>query len=598
MKIKYIYFLIIIFIASSYNGAAAENLQTLNKLSLEKGKKSHFKLSKAKSRYKNGDYNGALRIYRDIYPNNSDDAKLNFLIGKCEVQLTNMEDAIRYLRKAQALKSKMDDEIHFLVGEAYQYLGKIDSAILEYNTYKSTLKPSQFESDPVFSLLNQAKTAQNLMAHPVNVTITNLGSDVNSEYDDGMPAITADGKTLIFTSRRPDTKGGGIDPNTGQYFDDIYSSTWNDDTKKWSVSAPVEGDLNTPGHDAILGISPDGNTIFVYRNIEKVTGSGDIYFSTKKPDGKWATPRAMPKPINSTYFEGSCSLSPDGNMLYFVSERKGGYGNADIWKSKRIGKDQWSKPVNLGPVVNTEGDEMSVFMHPDGKTLFFSSNGHNTMGGYDIFMTQMKPDSSWTEPVNLGYPINTTKDEKSFTMTADGKKAYITSTKDNGFGGADIYEIDMSKYAFPIRIKGQEQEQEKSQTTPVQTPAAVQTQNHVKTQATTTQTQSPETPTNSAIAIDTNLSILKGSVIESSSAQQVDAEISIKDIVSGKVVKIFTNESGDYFVTLKGNKAYEISVDKAGYKKFTLNITLPFDKEKIFTLTKLIVLEKLPEEKK
>ena len=295
------------------------------------------------------------------------------------------------------------------------------------------------------------------MAHPVNVKIKNLGHDINSEYDDGEPQITADGKTIYFTSRRPDTKGGGIDPNTGQYYDDIYSSAWNDEANKWNPAVNVD-ELNTAGHDAVLGISPDGNTIFVYRNVPKVTGSGDIYFSTKKADGKWQPPKPMPKPINSSFFEGSCSLTPDGNYLYFVSERNGGYGNGDIWRSKRIGKGQWGKPVNLGPTVNTIGDEMSVFMYPDGKTLFFSSNGHNTMGGYDIFMTQMKADSSWTEPINLGYPINTTKDEKTFTMTADGKKAYITSNKDNGLGGYDIYEVDMSNYVYPLRIEGQERE--------------------------------------------------------------------------------------------------------------------------------------------
>ena len=288
MKKKLIYFIILVFVAFSFNDLSAGRYNSSVKLSVEKGKKKAFKRIKAYFRYKDGDYNGALRIYREIYDGDKDDAKLNFLIGKCYVALQNIDQAISFLQKAKQLKPDVDKNLHFLFGEAYQYLGKLDSSIIEFNAYKSTLNASQLKNNPVVDMLDQAETAKNLMSHPVNVKIKNLGPDVNSEYDDGAPQITADGKTIFFTSRRPDTDGGGIDPNTGQYYDDIYSSTWNEESNKWNPSAPVQGDLNTPGHDAILGISPDGNTIFVYRNIPKVTGSGDIYFSTKKADGKWA----------------------------------------------------------------------------------------------------------------------------------------------------------------------------------------------------------------------------------------------------------------------------------------------------------------------
>jgi Tol biopolymer transport system component len=536
---------------------ATESKNDTTKSTVKSGKKRPFKKMKAYFRYRDGDYNGALRIYREIYVKDKNDAKLDFLIGKCDVTLQNMDQAVSFLSSAKRINPFVNKSLDFLLGEAYQYLGKLDSAIFEYNAYKSTLSSGQLMKDPVNELFNQVETAKDLMAHPVNVKIKNLGHNVNSEYDDGEPQVTADGKTIYFTSRRPDTKGGGIDPNTGLYYDDIYSSTWNDDANDWNPAVNVD-ELNTAGQDAVLGISADGNTIFVYKNVPKVTGSGDIYISTKKADGKWQIPKPLPKPINSSFFEGSCSLSPDGNYLYFVSERNGGYGNGDIWRSKRIGKNAWGKPVNLGPTINTEGDEMSVFLYPDGKTLFFSSNGHNTMGGYDIFMSQMKDDSSWTTPVNLGYPINTTKDEKTFTMTADGKKAYITSNKDGGLGGYDIYEVDMSKYVYPIKIEGQEHG-------------------------------------NNAPTVETDLSILKGSVIESSAAQQIEAEILIKDVLTSGVTRLYTNETGDYFMTLKGGRDYEIIVDKPGYKKYSETVSLPVDKDKTATLVKLIILEKLPD---
>jgi Tol biopolymer transport system component len=559
MKKIFFCFVIFTFFVSSFNDVTAEKYNDPAKVSKPKSKQMLMRL-KAYFRYREGNYYGALRVYRFVYEFNKTDAKINFLIGKCNVQLQNMEEAIPYLLKTKKLKPDFDKEVDFLLGEAYQYTGDLDSAIYEFNIYKLSLKPRQLKKDAVVDLLNQTVTAKMLIEHPVNVKIKNLGFNINSEFDDAMPSITADGKTLIFTSRRADTKGGGIDPNTGQYYDDIYMATWNDEKGTWNTAESVEGDLNTAGHDACLSISPDGNTIFVYRNIPKVTGSGDIYYSTKRADGKWNTPKTIGKPVNSSYFESSACLSPDGNTLYFVSERKGGYGNGDIWKSKKIGKNLWGDPVNLGPVINTEEDELGVFMHPDGKTLFFTSKGHNTMGGYDIFMSQMKSDSSWTEPVNLGYPINSTKDEISFVMSADSKTAYISSRKDGGLGGADIYEIDMSNYTFLLKIEGQE----------VTTPK-----------------------------VQTGLSILKGSIIESNAAQQVEAEIFIKDAATGKeVTKLFTNETGDFFVTLKGDKEYEISIEKPGYKKYSEKVLLPFDQSKINTLVKLIILEKLPEEKK
>jgi Tol biopolymer transport system component len=550
--------LLLMFLGGSVSNILALNTKSNHATELQ-GKKN-FKRVKAYFRYRDEDYNGALRIYRDIYKGNEKDAKLNLMIGKCNLMLQNMDQALLYLKIARKIDPSVNKDLPFYMGQAYQYLGKLDSAIIEYKTYTTSLSVAQLKNNPVVELLSQAVTAKEQMEHPVDVTIKNLGSDINSEFDDGIPSVTADGKTLIFTSRRPDTKGSGIDPNTGLYYDDIYMATWNTEKGTWNPAEGVEGDLNTAGHDACTSISPDGNTIFVYRNIPKVTGSGDIYYSTKKTDGRWSNPKSIGKPVNSTFFESSACISPDGNTLYFVSERNGGYGNADIWKSIKIGKNLWSKPENLGNVVNTEDDELGVFIHPDGKTLFFSSKGHKTMGGYDIFMTQMKPDSSWSVPVNLGYPINTTKNDNFFVMTADGKTAYITSNKDGGLGGADLYVINMSKYKFPLKIEGQE---------------------------------------NVTAVVESKISILKGSVLESSAAQKVDANVIIKDPVSGKVITtIQTNEAGDYFVTLTGDKEYEIIINKEGYKPYDEKIMLPAEANKTYSLVKLIVLEKLPEEKK
>jgi len=523
---------------------------------------------KAWNRYKEGDYHGALRIYRLIYDKNKNDSRINYRIGLCHFALQDMENALVYLDKAVELgiKSRKKKDIpprnvHFVLGQAHHYLGDIDKALYHYGIYQRALKGHKLRTDPVNELMAQCSTAIKMMANPVNVKIMNLGSAINSEYDDGAPSITADGKTLIFTSRRPDTKGGGIDPNTGNYYDDIYISNWNEEKRKWSPAEGAPGNLNTEGHDACLSISPDGQSIFVYRNIEGVTGSGDIFISTLKND-KWSTPKSLPRQINSSFFESSACLSPDGKTLFFVSERPGGYGNADIWTSKKIGRDEWEKPKNLGNIINTEYDELGVFLHPDGKTLFFTSKGHGSMGGYDVFVSRFE-NNMWSKPLNLGYPINTTKDELHFTLTADGRKAYISSRKPQGLGGADIYEIDLTNYEFPIED--------------FQKDTGVIAEIKTKT------------------AFNPEISILKGQVVDSDAGQAMaDVEIFINDAVTDEnVVSIVSDELGNYFITLKGDREYLIYVNKNGYKNYLDKISLPLSNEKTFTLVKTIVLERL-----
>jgi len=521
---------------------------------------------KAWNRYKEGDYYGALRIYRELYDKNKNDIKLNYHMGLCYLALQDMENAIIYFGKAieinnKAKKSKLHKKIYFELGQAYQYLGNIDKALEKYNIYQRSLRGVKAKNDPVNKLILQCNNARNMMANPVKVKIKNLGPNINSEYDDAAPSISADGKILVFTSRRPDTKGGKIDPNTGNYFDDIYISTWNEEKNMWNSAKDAPGNLNSEGHDASLSISPDGKTIFLYRNVEGETGSGDIFISTIKDD-HWTSPKRLAKPINTSFFESSACLSPDGKYLYFVSERPGGYGNADIWVSKQIGKDEWEKSKNLGPIINTEEDELSVFIHPDGETLFFTSKGHNSIGGYDIFVSRFK-DGKWLKPENLGYPINTTKDELHFTLTADGKKAYISSRKEGGLGGADIYEIDLSEYEFPL------QEVKKDTIIAQETPKSV---------------------------FNPEIAILRGKIIDADAGQILsDVEIIISDALTEEIITTsLSDDTGNYFIILRGNKEYIININKNGYKNYIDKISLPTSKEKTFILDKTIVLERLP----
>lgn len=507
--------------------------------------KLKIKMAQAWLKYNDGDYNGALRMYREIYETAPEDAEVNFRMGQCYAALKQLDNALPHLEKI-ARDTSLEKEVFFLYGQALQFAGRIDDAINSYYKYKATLKPRQLETHHVNTLLMQCKIAKELIAKPVDVKIKSLGNQVNSKFTDANPAVTADMKTLIYTSRRPNSKGDNVDPGTDDYYDDVYISKYDDAKKDWGQSTPIQGYINTDGYDANLGLAPDGNKIFLYKNIPGETESGDIYISDRQPDGTWGKPYPLGKNVNTSYFESSASITGDGNTLYFVSEReKEGFGMGDIYMAKREGSD-WGKPVNLGLSINSVDDEIGVFIHPDGKTLFFSSNGHGSMGGHDIFMSTLQ-DDKWSTPVNLGYPINSSKEEIHFVLGTDGKKAMISSNRDKGLGAYDIWEVDMTNY-----YKSLDKDLANTLSGPV-------------------------------------LSIIKGTVIDNQS-KPVQTELIIKDTENNIETKVKTNEKGEYSATLPALKKYDLIIDNENYKSFKFNFNLPGGKGETFTMTKHIIL--------
>lgn len=408
--------------------------------------KYKYQLLKAKSKFSDEDYNGALVILKQMDIAKANDVAINFMLGECYFETHSFDKAIEHFELSKQINGNYNKLLYLELGQCYQAQGELDKAVKEYEVYNSRLLTKKEKKDSTgYKFITQINFAKSMINQPLNITIKNLGLTVNSLYTDAAPCISADGSTLIFTSRRPDNKGAGQDANTGSYFDDIYMSKWDASKQAWSEAVPVE-ELNTEGYDASLSFSPDGNTLYTYRNVPKETKSGDIYFAKKKDD-KWSTARPLGSPINSSFFESSACLSPDGNTLYFISERKKGFGNGDIWKSTKISATEWGEPVNLGPIINTAEDEIGVFISPDGNTLYFSSKGHNSIGGYDIFKSTLE-NGKWTKPVNVGYPINTLKDDIHFVVRTDNKKAYLSSRRDDGNGEYDIYEIDLSNIKF------------------------------------------------------------------------------------------------------------------------------------------------------
>ncbi len=406
----------------------------------------------ARHEFNENNMRGALTIFREVLEVDPENSQALYGTAECHYYLKKYKLAEEYLGKAVAASAKVNSETNLFYGKIYHRTAQLDKAITYFEKYLAEENPKTYEYELAMDYVAQCRFSKELMAQPSDVKIENMGEDINSRFDDYTPSISADGKMMVFTSRRSDTKGGAID-ESGDYkfFEDVYSTTLNEATGKWQKAFGVEGDLNTDTYDAVLSLMPDGSGMYVYKNT--VTTTGDIFFSNfNKETQLWEAATKLQRPINTSYFEGSVSITADGNTLYFISERPEGNGQGDIYvSSKKSG--QWTTPKNVGSVLNTEKDEKFVFIHPNGKTLFFASDGHQTMGSYDIFKTEYV-NGAWSVPINLGYPINTVNEESTFSLTSDNKTMLIAAEYDNSLGERDLYQIDVSNY--PVISMGYE----------------------------------------------------------------------------------------------------------------------------------------------
>jgi outer membrane protein OmpA-like peptidoglycan-associated protein len=361
-------------------------------------------------------------------------------------------NAIKYLNKATKaidrnydMYSTKEDavpaDVFYHLGRAYHLDEQFDLA--EQN-YKKFVELSAKESE----LLPEAKkrivqcsVARKLMANPIDVKIKNLGPTINSQYADFNSNISIDGKSLYFTSRRPweDKSSENFrDPMLNHYSEDIYQATLKDDSE-WNTPGRIS--ISRPQtNESTVSISIDERKIYTYND---KSGMGDIFYSDLK-DNKFSNILAIDKnTVNEkTWWETHYTVSPDGQLIFFVSDKTGGYGKRDIYFMERTG-GTWSNAKNLGGNINTWSDEESPFMGLDNSTLYYSSTDSTSMGLFDIFMTVRDENGVWSKPVNMGYPYNGVGDDYFFTHTADGKKAYFTSFRKGGLGERDIYEIDM-----------------------------------------------------------------------------------------------------------------------------------------------------------
>lgn len=485
----------------------------------------------AKQKLYAGQFTAALNSYRDIERSNSNNAVVKYYIGFCYFNLMQYDKAKQNLLEAVDIKKNLKPETYLVLGKIHLREESVDKALEAFKDFKSLASAAKISDENVDLLISHCENAKRLIAAPLDVLITNLGADINSKYDDKNPCITADASKLVFTTRRPETTGSPVDEEgDGRYFENIYITSIDSATGNFAKARGISDHINTMGHDACSSISPDGSQVFIYKNdINDKESRGGNVFTSKYANGKWRVPTVLPKPIKSSYWEGGACISPDGKRLFFTSEREGGLGGSDIWMVEKINKKDWGKPVNLGAGINTAYDEAGMFLAPDGKTLFFCSNNPKSMGGYDVFRT-IYDKGVWSEPVNLGYPINTPGKEGQLTISADTKYAYISSDRKGGLGESDIYKIDLKNYAIlePDGIK--------------------------KT--------------------NNGLSILRGTIREGFEGYGIaEAEITIKDKSDVLVSSALTNESGEYFFPLHDGD-YTITIRKKGYQDISESFNL------------------------
>ncbi len=356
------------------------------------------------------------------------------------------EDAVGLLEDID--KKERDEfgaDYYFYLAKAYHYTYAFDKAINAYNKFLEKASENDERISRVKQSIQMCKNGKKLTQDSVDVEITNMGDKINTSHSEYVPVISADESVLVFTSRRPGNLGGkrdkfgNQDSLRGQYYEDIYISKKKGGS--WSAPKSIKS-INTTGHDAAVALSPAGQRLFIYRSDSMKWGN---LFECHKTQEGWSAPEKMPPPINSDKWEGSISITADGETVYFSSNREGGYGGKDLYVSHLKGPNEWSKPKNLGPKINTEHDDDAPFIHSDQRTLYFSSRGHNSIGGFDIYVSHLV-DGQWTKPVNVGYPINTADDDIYFVLSADGQHGYYSSIREDSYGEKDLYQIDMSDH--------------------------------------------------------------------------------------------------------------------------------------------------------
>ena len=388
-----------------------------------------------------GTYREARKNYLKAYRYNPNNPELNYMIGISYLFTDDKFESIKYLKKAYKEKPEVAPDIRLMLGRAYHQVLDFDNAILEYSEYLKTLSTKEIviKKPIVDKYIQECRNGMEFVAKPKRVVVLNPGKVINSVEDDYDPILTRDEKTMYFTSRRMHDEKSPRNPADNKFYEDIYSSKMKD--QEWQPAVRFDEKVNKKknrANNAAVAISPKGDELFIYVGKSR---AGDIYSSMLK-EGNWTRPKPLSHKINTPARETSLALTSDGRTMYFCSnDPKTTVGGSDIYMTTKDANGKWQKPKNIGQMINTKEDEVAVSLSKNDSTIYFSSKGHKSMGGYDVFSTHLSETGLWSQPENIGYPINTADDDVFYSEAPDGRSAYYSSIRESGLGGKDIYKI-------------------------------------------------------------------------------------------------------------------------------------------------------------
>ncbi|MEO0897717.1 MAG: OmpA family protein [Bacteroidota bacterium] len=457
-------------------------------------------------------------------------AHAKYNLGTDLYVLRSYEEALPYLESAYELKPEDFPNAAFLLGEVYFFNGRYERALPFLQAFVNNGKGRKGDLKKAEGRLKHAIFAATAIKDSVEFNPVNLGPNINSPGDETHPFLTADGSTLLFTGKRRGSTGGGIN-------EDLYISQW--DQKAFAVAQNMGAVVNSRENQGAASITQDGRMIiFTACNLEDGYGSCDLYYATREGD-TWSKPKNMGALINTRHWESYPMFSDDGKTLFFTSARPEGVGGRDIWYSNWTG-ETWTEAKNMGTPINSAGDEVAPFLHADGISFYFSSNFHPGFGRSDLFVSYKGEDGSWSEPKNMGYPLNSTAEDQSIFIGVNGKRAFYSSTRKGGLGGTDLYEFEIPKEVRP-RIA----------------------------------------------------TFLRGKVVDSLSRKPLAASIKLLDVEKGDTVRRVSTDrfNGEFLASMPTEREYAAFVESKGYLFASKNFYLKeLEDEKYFE----VVIELAP----
>lgn len=487
---------------------------------------------------------------------NPGNARAQFMAGQSIMLTVNKEKSLPYFKTAWKLDPNVDEDILFYIGQAYHHNFKFDSAILFYDRYNRILARSlrldkSNKINDVNRKIFECRNAVIYLENPVDVKISHLSENINSEFPDYAPTINGEETLMVFTSRRPEGNLNATVATDLDYYEDIFYSELIDG--KWQPSKNMRGPLNTNYHNSSVAISQDGNEMILYHD----SNGGDLFISTKGKNFEWSQPKPMAG-LNSEFLENSASLTTDNQKVFFTSNRPGGYGGTDIYSAELEKSGRWTNVRNLGPLINTEMDEDGVFISANGKHLYFSSNGHAGMGDMDIYRSVLDTiTGQWREPLNMGYPINSPENDIYFVLNASETDAYISSVRIENIGEQDIYKVNMENWK-PVILEQQDYKDLFAEN------ASIKTSNDIVT----------NTNPSPALLNEVKVRLL---IKDALTDESINAQVSIRN-VNGAKQNLAETEKGVYGTTLVSDphvpKNYKIDINSIGYSPQVTSIYL------------------------